>query len=192
MMSNPRPDSGKAAMSSSVGASPVCAPGPEPTLSSERPRVVGRTPRRRGRTAEVFPGQGRRRSPGIRPPANPCQVFCTSIRQPRRPRLATTSYRRPGPPWRTTLVQASVTASSNSASPSSSAPRPRKASPSMWRITGTLSASRGNTRQSFTSTLGSSALDTGVCTCPLVAVRTAHDGHFLCVPRLGRGNRRVE
>ena len=50
---------------------------------------------RRGCRIEVqnsWQGFGlRRRSPGSRRRANPCQLFCTSIRQPRRPRLATTS-----------------------------------------------------------------------------------------------------
>jgi len=68
-----------------------------------------------GGTPATPPGPHRRggpwpgTAPAARDPAagKPLPGVLTSIRQPRRPRLATTSYLRPGPPWRTTLVQAS-------------------------------------------------------------------------------------
>jgi len=95
--------------------------------------------------------------PGHRAASAPRALFSTWTSHPPLPTLASTSYRWPGPPCRTTFEHASVTASRRSATPSSSAPRSRSVSPSTWRMTGTLSASRGNTRQNLTSTVGSSA-----------------------------------
>ena len=54
------------------------------------------------------------------------------------------------PACRTTLVQASVAASRMSETESSLTPTPRNVSPSTWRMTGTLSISRSNTRQNLT------------------------------------------
>ena len=103
-------------------------------------------------------GRTRRgRVPGHFPASGPRLRFTTWTSQPPLPTLASTSYRWSGPPCRTTFEHASVTARRRSSTPSPSAPRSRSVSPSTWRITGTLSASRGNTRQNLTSTVGSSA-----------------------------------
>src|SRR5215467_9431999 len=52
----------------------------------------------------------------------------------------------------------------------------------MWRMTGTLSASRGKTRQNFTSTVRSSAHLTEVCIRPSAPAFTVHAGHLSAFP----------